>query len=216
MGNDQRKQSRAHHGSSRPAGHSPRPGRRGRHGKRPTGDGQSDGGKTCLQEVTLSPPQRTKVERGWGAVNSLCRNSSCSCRPCRRFSWLASLFTWRFLCRSCARLFRCQLRRPCRHLRRLCRDRRRRGQGARERDCRRLQQCLCPGSPPLCLHLCQCPRRPCRRPCRGWADPSVSRLSARTASVWSPQSEVNSRGLQVRADSKTTRRMPPQTSRIWL
>src|SRR6266403_3570364 len=59
MGNDQRKQSRAHHGSSRPAGYAPRSGRRGRHGKRPASDGQSDGDKTFFQEVTLSPLQRT-------------------------------------------------------------------------------------------------------------------------------------------------------------
>src|SRR5258708_40300454 len=59
MGNDQRKQSRAHHGSSRPAGYAPRSGHRGRHGKRPAGDRQSDGDKTFFQEVTLSLPQRT-------------------------------------------------------------------------------------------------------------------------------------------------------------
>src|SRR6266478_6092914 len=59
MGNDQRKQSRAHHGSSRPAGYAPRSGHRGRHGKRPAGDRQSDGGKTFFQKVTLSLLQRT-------------------------------------------------------------------------------------------------------------------------------------------------------------
>src|ERR1700674_2719413 len=52
MGNDQRKRSRAHHGSSRSAGYAPRSGYRRRHGKRPASDGQSDGGKTCHQEVT--------------------------------------------------------------------------------------------------------------------------------------------------------------------
>src|SRR5437899_5997872 len=60
MGNDQPKQSRAHHGSSRPAGYAPRPGRRGWHGKRAAGDRQSDRGKTFFQEVTLSPLQRTR------------------------------------------------------------------------------------------------------------------------------------------------------------
>ena len=46
-------QSRAHHGSSRPAGYAPRPGHRRRHGKRPAGDRQSDGCKTGPREVTL-------------------------------------------------------------------------------------------------------------------------------------------------------------------
>src|SRR6266852_6526971 len=54
MGNGQRKYSRAHHGPSRPAGYAPRPGHRGRHGKRPASDGQSDGCKTRIQEVTLT------------------------------------------------------------------------------------------------------------------------------------------------------------------
>src|ERR1700732_4500473 len=59
MGNGQRKQSRAHHGSSRPAGYAPRPGHCRRHGKRPAGYSQSDIGKTFFQEVTLSRLQRT-------------------------------------------------------------------------------------------------------------------------------------------------------------
>src|SRR6266853_3506186 len=63
MGNDQRKQSRAHHGSSRPDGYAPRSGHRGRHGKRPAGDRQSDGGKTFFQEVTFSPLHRTGCDK---------------------------------------------------------------------------------------------------------------------------------------------------------
>src|SRR5260370_26690428 len=59
MGNEQRKQSRAHHGSPWLAGYAPRPGHRRRHGKGPAGDSQSDSGKTFCQEVTLSRLQRT-------------------------------------------------------------------------------------------------------------------------------------------------------------
>src|ERR1700720_96756 len=59
MGNAQRKQSRAHHGSSRPAGYAPRTRHCRRHGKRPAGYSQSDSGKTFFQEVTLSRLRRT-------------------------------------------------------------------------------------------------------------------------------------------------------------
>src|SRR6202171_5829279 len=81
MGNDQRKQSPAHHGSSRPAGYAPRTRHCRRDGKRPAGYSQSDSGKTFFQEVTLSRLQRTGCP-----THSDLRPIRSSAVGCRQFS----------------------------------------------------------------------------------------------------------------------------------
>src|SRR6266852_7590261 len=85
MGNGQRKYSRAHHGPSRPAGYAPRPGHLGRHGKKPASDGQSDGCKTCIQEVTLTTAL-TDTFRGGFLCPTRCvlRTDSCDQSPRNR------------------------------------------------------------------------------------------------------------------------------------
>src|SRR5260370_39261116 len=85
MGNGQRKYSRAHHGSSRPAGYAPRLDHRGRHGKRPASDGQSDGCKPCIQEVTLTTALTDTFRGGFLCpTRRVLRTDSCDQSPRNR------------------------------------------------------------------------------------------------------------------------------------